>query len=229
MEIRPVLLVECDDILVETRRARIAAVRDAIAPDGATLTDEKYDVACAGLSNTAAVRAAYRAAGIAADETAIELAALRADAALAATLRAGASLAPGAAGFVRGAVGHARLGIVTRLPRRVVSGLLEDAELESCFECVIAAEDHTGTEPSPEPWFAAIDRLVTRAPVRLGDEVALVASLNGVASARAARMHPVVVGEGAPTVAFAGDLFLPTLVGTTAAALVERVLARPLA
>jgi beta-phosphoglucomutase-like phosphatase (HAD superfamily) len=229
MEIRPVLLLECDDILVETRSARIAAIRAAIAPDGATLTDERYDMVCAGLSNAAAVRGAYRAAGIVADETAIELAALRADAALTATLRAGATLAPGAVAFVRGAVGHVRLGLVTRLPRRVVAALVEQAELDGCFDCVIAAEDHVGAEPSPEPWLAAVQRIAARAPVRVGDELALVASLNGVAGARAARMHPVVVGDGAPTVAFSGDLFVPSLVGASATALVERVVARPLA
>ena len=58
MEVRPVLLLECDDVLVETRSARLSALRAALAHDSVTITDEKYDLVCTGVSNAAAVRAA---------------------------------------------------------------------------------------------------------------------------------------------------------------------------
>jgi len=214
----PLVLIEFDDVLAETRAPRSAALRGALAAEGVELSADDYDSACTGLSFAAGARAAIRLAGIAgraADETTIELAALRATRAFGESVARGIPLTSGAPAFVRGAAGKARLGIVTRSPRRDVELVLSLSGLGDAFECVVAAEDYTGPEPSSAPYDTAFVRMSEGRAVRIGGNIALVACLNAVAAARAARLSPIVVGTVSPTVAFAGDGYIPTLEGTT--------------
>jgi beta-phosphoglucomutase-like phosphatase (HAD superfamily) len=214
----PIIFLDFDDVLAETRAPRLTALRDALAADGVEFSDQTFDDACAGLSFAGAARAAIRRANVAgrfADETTIELAALRAIRAFGESAARGLPLARGVAAFVRGAAGIARLGIVTRAPRRDVDLVLSFSGLADSFECVVAAEDYTGPEPAGDPFDAAIGRMARGRPVTIGEGIALVASLNAVAAARAARLHPIVVGPVSPALAFAGDGYLASLEGTT--------------
>jgi beta-phosphoglucomutase-like phosphatase (HAD superfamily) len=209
----PLIFLDFDDVLVETRTHRLACLRSALASLGSTLTDDDFDTQCAGLSAAGAARAALRAAGVPADDTAVELAALHADRAFAAIAARGLRLAPGARDFVRRAAGRARLGIVTGAARRDVELVLALAELGDAFECVVTCDEYAGPEPSREPFERAVVRMAYRGAVNLGEGAALVASLNGVAAARAAGLQSVVVGPVAPLVAFAGDGYLESLEG----------------
>jgi beta-phosphoglucomutase-like phosphatase (HAD superfamily) len=211
----PLIFLEFDDVLVETRSRRAAALRSALAPLGVGLPDDTFETVCDGLSFAGAARMAFRAANTVTDETGIEIAALQAGRAFSQSVAGGVPLAPGAGEFVRNAGGRARLGLVTRAPRRDVDMLLSLAGLADAFECVVAAEDYSGPEPSPEPYEEAVMRIARRAPVAMGEAVALVASFNAVAAARAARVQPIVVGQVSPTLAFAGDGYLVSLRDTT--------------
>jgi beta-phosphoglucomutase len=214
----PLVLLEFDDVLAETRLPRSAALRSALAAEGVELSDETFENACTGLSFAAAARAAIRLsniAGRAADETSIELAALRAARAFGESTARGLPLVRGVPAFVRSAAGIARLGIVTRAPRRDVELILSFSGLADSFECIVAAEDYTGPEPASDPFHIAFSRMSEGRPVRIGGNIALVASLNAVAAARAARLHPIVVGAVSPTLAFAGEGYVPSLEDTT--------------
>jgi beta-phosphoglucomutase-like phosphatase (HAD superfamily) len=220
----PTIFLDFDDVLAETRAPRLAALRDALSVEGVEFSDERFDDACSGLSFAGAARAALRVASVtgrSADETTIELAALRAGRAFGESAARGLPLAPGAATFVRDAAGVARLGIVTRAPRRDVDLVLSFSGLADSFECVVAAEDYTGPEPASDPFDAAIGRMARGRPVTIGEGIALVASLNAVAAARAARLHPIVVGPVSPALAFAGDGYLTSLEGATVRDLVR--------
>ncbi len=214
----PVILLEFDDVLAETREARLAALRSALATEGVDFSDDTFDIACAGLSFAAAARAAIRVAdvtGRAADETTIELAALRASRTFGESAARGLPLVIGATSFVQSAAGVARLGIVTRAPRRDVELVLSFSGIADAFEFMIAAEDYTGPEPASDPFEIAFARMADGRAVRNGGNIALVASLNGVAAARAARFHPIVVGPVSPSLAFAGDGYLTSFEGAT--------------
>jgi beta-phosphoglucomutase-like phosphatase (HAD superfamily) len=214
----PVIFLDFDDVLAETRAPRLAALRDAMASEGVAFSDELFDETCGGLSFAAAARASIRVANIAervADETAIELAALRAERAFGGSVARGLPLMRGAAELVRGAAGLARLGIVTRAPRRDVDLVLSFAGLTDSFECVVTAEDYSGPEPASDPFDIAMGRMARGQAVTIGGGIALVASLNAVAAARAARLHPIVVGAVSPSLAFAGDGYLTSLEGTS--------------
>jgi beta-phosphoglucomutase-like phosphatase (HAD superfamily) len=218
MTTMPVVLLEFDDVLAETRAPRLAALREALAIEGVEFSDETFDVSCAGLSFAAASRAAIRVSDItgrSADETTIELAALRASRAFGESVARGLPLGNGVMQFVQSAAGVARLGIVTRAARRDVDLILGFSGLGDSFECVVTAEDYTGPEPASTPFDIAFSRMSEGRPVRVGGNIAIVASLNGVASARAARFHPIVVGPVSPSLAFAGDGYLTSFDGMT--------------
>ena len=217
----PIIILDFDDVLVETRAPKLAALRAAFAHDGVAIDDDLLDAICLGVSIPAGVRGAYRQANVPADETMIDLAALRADRAFAAASQHGLPLAPGAMDFVRNASGHVRLAIVTSARRRDVEALLEFAGLRDAFECVLTADDHAGAEPSPDPYDAALFRLAHGESIRAGDETAMVASLNATAAARAALLRVVVIGPVSPAVAFAGDGYLPSLQGVSVADVVR--------
>lgn len=207
----PAILLDFDDVLAETRALRIDALRSALAGDGIALPDERFDASCAGLSFAAGARAAYMAAGAALDETAIALAALRAGRAYSARTANGLALSSGAREFVLGAAGLARLGIVTRSARRDVELVLSLAGLDEAFECVVAEEDYSGPEPSPEPYAHARIRMASHGPVALTEGIALVASHAAIVTARQARFQPIAVGAVQPAIAFAADGYIPSL------------------
>jgi beta-phosphoglucomutase-like phosphatase (HAD superfamily) len=212
----PIIFLDFDDVLAETRAPRLAALREALESDGIAFSDERFDESCAGLSFAAAARAVIRLVGVTgkpADETGVALAALRAERAFGATAARGLPLCVGAAAFVRRSAGNARLALVTRAPRRDVDLVLSFSGLGDSFECVVAAEDYTGPEPSSEPYDAALGRMARGRAISIGEGIALVASLNAVAAARAARLHPIVVGPVSPALAFAGDGYLASLEG----------------
>jgi phosphoglycolate phosphatase-like HAD superfamily hydrolase len=212
----PLIFIEFDDVLAETRLHRLMSLRSALAVDGVALSDDVFETQCTGISFAGAARVALRAAGVAADATALELVALRADRAFGTVAARGLSLAPGARDFVRNAAGAARLGLVTRAARRDVDLVLSMADLSDAFECVVVCEDYEGPEPSPTPFDTAVFRMASRQAVTIGDGSALVASLNAVAAARAALLQPVVVGPVTPSLAYAGDGYLASLVGVDA-------------
>lgn len=209
--------MDFDDVLVETRAPKLAAVRGALAHDGVAISDELFDTGCLGVSVATAVRNGYRLANVMADETMIELAALRADRAFAADVQRGLPLAPGAAAFVRGAAGQVRLAIVTGAARRDVELLLGLSDLCDLFDCVLTADDHSGAEPSPDPYDAAAFRLAHGEAILAGGGTAMIASLNAAAAARAARLRVVVTGPVSPALAFAGDAYFASLEGVSAA------------
>jgi beta-phosphoglucomutase-like phosphatase (HAD superfamily) len=209
----PLVFLDFDDVLVDTRQFRLTCLRAALASAGGRLTDDTFDTQCAGLSASGAARAAFRAAGTGADDTAVELAGLHADRAFAAIASRGLPLAPGVRDFVRRAAGCARLGIVTAAARRDVELVLALAELDDAFECVVTCDESAGPGPSWLPFEQAVVRMASRGEVIVGQGVALVASLNGIATARAAGLQSIVVGPVAPLVAFAGDGYLESLEG----------------
>jgi beta-phosphoglucomutase-like phosphatase (HAD superfamily) len=213
----PIVLMDFDDVLIAMREPRIEALRHALHDDGIVLTHELYDSLADGLSFAGGVRAIYRSAGRPDDETGIELAALRAGDFFSDAIHRAPQLAPGARDFVLRAGGQARLGIVTRAERRHVEPVLRTAELGDAFECVITADEYAGPEPSPEPFSLALTRFSRRGGARVGEEIALVASLHAIGASRSAGMLPVVVGPVASPVAFAGNGYLATLEGASIA------------
>lgn len=220
------VLLELEGVIADTGETRRDAIFAALRADGVQLPESEYRDLCAGLSFDEAVRAAFRGVGRGRDETAIALAAHRAERAYRAYIGKGLTLVEGARETLERLHDSVRLALVTRSPRNDAMFVLSLARVEHLFTCVVAAED-TPPKPSPEPYKLALNRLQrARARVVRGTVVAIEDSLPGVRSARAAGLATVVVGEVPVHVAVEADGFVPSIAGLTAESLLSLVAPR---
>jgi HAD superfamily hydrolase (TIGR01509 family) len=220
------VMLELEGVIADTGEARRDAVFAALRADDIQLPMTEYRELCAGLSFEEAMRAAFRGVGRGRDETAIALAAHRAERAYRAYIGKGLTLVEGARETLERLHESARMALVTRSPRDDAMFVLSLARVDHLFTCVVAAED-APPKPSPEPYRLALARLQrARARVVRGTAVAIEDGLPGVQSARAAGVSTVVVGEVPAHVAVEADGFVPSIAGLTAESLLSLVAPR---
>src|SRR5687767_7733918 len=220
------VLLELEGVIADTSEARRDAVFAALRADGISLPEAEYRELCAGLGFEEAIRAVHRNDGRPADETAISLAAHRAERAYRAYIGKGLTLVEGARETLERLHDSVRLALVTRSPRNDAMFVLSLARVEHLFTCVVAAED-APPKPSPEPYKLAMARLQrARARVARGTAVAIEDGLPGVQSARAAGLSTVVVGDVPAHVALEADGFVPSIAGLTAEGLMSLIAPR---
>ena len=220
------VLLELEGVIADTGETRRDAIFAALRADGVQVPDNEYRDLCAGLSFDEAVRAAFRGVGRGRDETAIALAAHRAERAYRAYIGKGLTLVEGARETLERLHDTVRLALVTRSPRNDAMFVLSLARVEHLFTCVVAAED-APPKPSPEPYKLALNRLQrARARVVRGTVVAVEDGLPGIRSARAAGLATVVVGDVPVHVAVEADGFVPSIAGLTAESLLSLVAPR---
>lgn len=221
-----IVLVELEGVIADTGDARRDAICASLRADGVMLPDSEYRDLCAGLSFEEAARAAFRGVGRARDETAIALAAHRAERAYRAYIGKGLTLVEGARETLERLHETVRLALVTRSPRNDAMFVLSLARIEHLFSCVVAQED-APSKPSPEPYRLALSRMQrARARVVRGTVVAIEDGLAGITSARAAGIATVVVGDVPAHVAIEADGYIPSIAGLTAESLLSLVAPR---
>lgn len=210
------VLLELEGVIVRTHALRREALRGALAEDGVALSSVAYDDVCHGMSVRAAVRACHDSEDVPADETAIDLAVLRAEKAFAASLAAGATLADGAVDGLTSLHARARLGIVTRATRREAELMLSLAELAWLFEVVVASDDvPLAPKPAADPYARALASLARRRSIDPRRVMALEDGRDGIRAARAAGLRCLAVGEMPAFRALDADGYLPSLRGVT--------------
>lgn len=220
------VLLELEGVIADTGEARRDAILGALRAEGTVVPDGAWRDLCAGLSFEEAARAAWRVYGGPTDETAIALAALRAERAYRAYIGKGLTLVEGARETLERLHASVRLALVTRMPRTEASFVLSLGRMEHLFTCVVAAED-APAKPSPEPYRTALTRLLrSRSRVVRGTAVALEDARPGVLSARAAGLPVVMVGDVPAHVAVEADAWLSTIRGATAESLLSLVAPR---
>lgn len=210
------VLLELEGVVVRTHALRGEALRSALAAEGVTLSAAAFDDVCHGMPLRAAVRASFASEEAPADETAIDLAVVRAEEAFVALLGSGATLVEGAAEGLAALHARGRLGVVTRATRREAALMLSLAELDWLFELVITSDDvPLSPKPSPGPYTRALARLARRRPIEPRRVMALEDGRDGIRSARAAGLRCLAVGEVPVFRALDADGYLPTLRGVT--------------
>jgi HAD superfamily hydrolase (TIGR01509 family) len=220
------VLLELEGVIADTGEARRDAIFAALRADGVQVPESEYRDLCAGLAFDEAMRAAFRSVGRGRDETAIALAAHRAERAYRAYIGKGLTLVAGARETLERLHESVRLALVTRTPRNDAMFVLSLARVEHLFTCVVAAED-APPKPSPEPYRLALARLQrSRARVVRGTVVAIEDGLPGIQSARGAGIATVVVGDVPAHVAVEADGYVASIAGMTADSLLSLVAPR---
>ena len=218
------VLFELEGVLADTRNFRQRALQETLAHDGVRL-DTDYE-SYADLPVRAAVAAALHAAGMEADEIAIDLGTLRAERRFAEQVAHGLMMMEGARELIAHLAGRVRLGLVTRARRREVATMLSLAGLEFAFECVISAEHALEPKPAGAPYEQALRTMSRLRPLAPASVLALEDGPIGIRAARAAGLRCLAVGALPAHRAMQAEGLLPTLRGHTLATL-EGVVARP--
>ena len=213
------VLVEFDGVLADTRAARRAALLDTLKEDRITISDAEYRDRCAAMPVRAAVRAAYAVRHIAADDTVIELTAVRAEKRFSSSVQSGLSLMSGARAFIEAAQSQTRLGIVSRAARSDIEATLALAQIEHAFEFIIADDDAFALKPSPASYQGAVERLKRRRAVNPRNVIALEDGATGIHAAKGAGLRCAAVGAIPVHIAVDADGIIPSLIGQTVASL----------
>jgi beta-phosphoglucomutase len=218
------VLMEFEGVLADTGQARRDALGAVLGEDGIALSDADYESTCAGLGAADAVRAATALAGVALDETDLDLMAMRVERAFASQVSKGVVMVEGARETVERLASRARLGIVSRASRNDIALILSLARLEHAFTCVIGSESATPSKPSPAPYRSALRRLEQQRPVPPnGIVVALEDALHGIRAARSAGLRSIAVGALPAHIAMEADGYLPELAGVSVATLQQLI------
>src|SRR5687768_3541568 len=166
------VLFELEGVLADTRTFRQRALQETFAQDGVRIPDSDYET-YADLPVRTAVTAAFRAASIDADDTAVELGTLRAERRFAELLSLGFAMIDGARELVAHLAGRTRLGVVTRANRREADTILSLAGLEFAFECVITVDHAQPPKPAAEPYEIALRTMSRLRPLNAAHALAL--------------------------------------------------------
>lgn len=205
------VLLELEGVLADTATARRDALRAGLEAEAGRPFDDAALAHGDGLAPRPAAAAVARAHAPDLDETALDLAALRAERHFAAASGRGLSLAPGARAFVERVAGAARVGVVTRARRRDAELVLGLADLEWAVELLATADDAVEPKPDPAAYELALGRLARRRPVARDRVLALEDSAAGIAAAAAAGLAVLAVGPVPAHVAMRAAGVLPSL------------------
>jgi beta-phosphoglucomutase len=209
------VLLEFEGVIADTRDARCTALLDSVREEGVVLTADEYADHCATLPVREAVRAALTLRSLGADDTLVEITALKAERRFSGLLETGVSLCDGARTFIDALQGQARLGIVSRAARREIDPVLALAGIEHAFEFVIADDDAFAPKPSPAAYLGALDRLARRRSIVVKNVIALEDGPVGIRAAKAAGLRCAAVGSIPMHLALDADALLPDLSGQT--------------
>ena len=205
-----VVLFELENVLFDTRELRRLAVTDACAAHAVPITADLDSLD--GMPTRAAVRTVLAMNGMGHDDVLGDLIADAAERAFSARLaERGATVCAGAAPFVVGAAGRARLAIVARARRGDVELVLRLSGLEGAFNVIVSGDDVLDAKPSPAGHRAALERLAKQRPVRRAAALALEDGLAGIQAAHAANARCVAVGAVPAHVAIEADAYVPSL------------------
>jgi beta-phosphoglucomutase-like phosphatase (HAD superfamily) len=224
-----VVLFELEGVLAETAALREEALRNALEAEGVRFGVEAARSLAAiepDLPLRAAAAAALTASGNPFDETTLDLVVMRAEDGFRAAAGKGLTLAPGARELVAALGGSVRLAIVTRAPRRDAELVLSLADLEPCFEVIVAGDDPAPVGAAPQAYERALAHLARRREPRRERVLALVDGLTGVRAARAAGIRCAVIGEVPMYRAVEADAHFESLEGLSMDAIEELVLGR---
>jgi beta-phosphoglucomutase-like phosphatase (HAD superfamily) len=206
----PVLLVEFEGVIADTAGLRRDALREALAADGITPSDDAHSAA-AGHPLEESVRRARAAMGLLDDPVAVELGRVRAERAFAERSGKGLMLQAGLRPALEHLAATCRLAIVTRAGRREVDFVLGLAGIEGIFRPVICAEDVSPPKPARAPYLAALARIGQLFPGQQLRPLAVEDHLVGVRAAREAGIPSVAVGSIPPHEALEADGWVETL------------------
>jgi HAD superfamily hydrolase (TIGR01509 family) len=192
------VVFDFDGVLVDSEPLHFRALRESLLPEGIAIDEAEYLARYIAHDDRTAIRLALEASG--SRPTLDRVAAVaRRKAERFARLAPTVALFPGARELVRSLADRAPLAIASGALRAEIETILAAAGLRDAFAAIVGADDVAHGKPDPEPYLAALARLVPRAPgLVAGECLAIEDTMAGIASARAAGMTVLGVAHSYP-------------------------------
>ncbi|MCL4847990.1 MAG: HAD family phosphatase [Acidobacteria bacterium] len=196
------VVFDFDGVIADSEPLHLRAFQRVLAEYGATLTPEDYDRHFLGYNDEDGFAAMAERYAIALDDRGVEPLVERKVALMPELLRAPDVLFSGAAESVRRFAQAVPLAIASGAKRPEIELVLDAQGLAGYFHAIVASGETARSKPWPDPYRAAVARLVELgvvaadlAPTRI---VAIEDSIWGIESAQAAGLRCVAVATSYP-------------------------------
>ncbi|HKP11606.1 MAG TPA: HAD family phosphatase [Blastocatellia bacterium] len=223
------IIFDCDGVIADSEPLHFAAMRQVLAEEGITLTEEIYTREYLALDDRGCYTKAFGDHGRPlADDKLRELIARKAGR-LEPVMSAGLRIFPGVAEFIRAASAKYPLAVASGALRHEIGLILRHAGVRDCFAAIVSAEDVTRGKPDPESFLKAHAALSALSAGGLDAHECLVIedSLHGVEAGKLAGMAVLAVTNSYPREQLrAADAVIESFAGVGVAD-VERLIAAP--
>ena len=187
-----------DGVLVDSEPLHFQALRDAMQPEGITVTREDYYAKYLAYDDRGAIRRVLEDHGISPDAQQLDRIALLKVARFAEVLK-NVTFFPGARDVVRALGAEMPLAIASGARHAEIEAILSAGGLREPFSVIVGADDVPRTKPDPAPYLVAARGLAAFVPgLTPADCLAFEDSVPGIASALAAGMKVVGVAHSYP-------------------------------
>lgn len=179
------LLLDFNGVIVNDEPLHLIAFREILGEEGIAFTDDEYRAHYLGRDERASFREAYRRAGRAPDEEAVERQVQRKSRRYHELAENELPLVPGVERFVREAARMCRIAIVSGALGGEIPPGLARAGIADLIDVIVSSDDVTTTKPDPAGFQLALRRLAERHGSTSWRVVVVEDSLPGVGAARA--------------------------------------------
>ena len=204
------VLLDWEDVILETRALRRAALTEAFRNRGLPFDNDAYETLCADRSVHSAA-SNMLAHSNRRDAALADLVAFEAHSLFRTQLSRPLTLVPHAQEFVEGLHAKCRLAIVTSASRSETTDALSRTALTDLFTVVVCGEDGDLHDPVS----TALDRLSRVRAISAGRCIGVFAHHNALQAARAAKLRTVAVNAQAH-IAVSADAAIHSFEGLTA-------------
>jgi beta-phosphoglucomutase len=202
------IVFDFDGVIADSERLHLRSYQDILAPEGITISTEDYLAKYLGYDDVGVFKALGRDHDVPMDDTRIADLIARKGERYESLAAAGEMLFPGAADFIRSAVGA---GVPIAIASGALTHEIEDVLTRAClrelFPVIVGADQTERSKPHPDPYQAAFARLRAHTGMDLiaWRTVAIEDSRWGLVSARDAGLRCVAVTNTYPAAELRAD------------------------
>jgi beta-phosphoglucomutase len=208
------IVLDFDGVIANSEPLHLRAFQEVLAAGGHSLSAQEYYTRYVGLDDAGMFAAFATDHGLPAGDRWVQDLIRAKTTRMQGLLREGTLLFPGVNARIRELAAVVPVAIASGALRHEIVLVLEEAGIAGCFVAIVAAGETARGKPAPDPYARAVELLGQSTGSRMDPArvVAVEDTIQGIASARAARLRTVAVTTTYPADALStADAVVPTL------------------
>jgi len=208
------IVLDFDGVIANSEPLHLRAFQEVLAAGGHSLSAHEYYARYVGLDDAGMFAAFATDHGLPAGDRWVQDLIRAKTTRMQGLLREGTLLFPGVNARIRELAAVVPVAIASGALRHEIVLVLEEAGIAGCFVAIVAAGETARGKPAPDPYARAVELLGQSTGSRMDPArvVAVEDTIQGIASARAARLRTVAVTTTYPADALStADAVVPTL------------------